>query len=113
MNLVFFLLGVAAGGVICFLYLKLERSSADSSIIDILSRVRVLEEQVSFFALRTEEALEQRPKQPRNRKVSPQSGKQERVLALYRDGLDCEAISRETGIPLGQVELMTRLYGRE
>lgn len=113
MNLVFFFLGTSVGAVICFLYLKLERISADSTIIDLESRVKVLEEQLSYFAARAEEALEPRPKQPRTRKIAPQTGKHDRVLSLYKEGFNCEAISRETGIPQGQVELMTRLYGRE
>jgi len=109
-NLVFFFVGVVTGGVVCYLYLQ--SSPATSQDESLVLRVQVLEEQLA--ALTTVSAPPGAPaRASRARKVSASSGRQERVLALYREGWECAKISQETGVPLGQVELLTRLHGKE
>ncbi len=110
MNLVFFLVGVVTGGLVCYLYLQGNRPMVPDEALSL--RVQALEEQLALIA-----AVGAAPQAPsrtaRARKVSAAAGKQERVLALYREGLACAQIAQETGVPLGQVELLTRLHGKE
>lgn len=111
MNLVFFIVGVVTGGVVCYLYIQSSRPPVpDASLPE---RVRALEEQLTALTALSVGQGGAPNRAGRARKVSAASGKQERVLALYRDGLDCAKIAQETGVPLGQVELLTRLYGKE
>lgn len=111
MNLVFFFLGVVTGGVVCYLYLQ--SSSATSPDESLAFRVQVLEEQLAALTTVSPPPLGAPARASRTRKVSAASGRQERVLALYREGWECAKISQETGVPLGQVELLTRLHGKE
>ncbi|MBT9134407.1 MAG: hypothetical protein DDT39_00655 [Firmicutes bacterium] len=111
MNLVFFLVGVVTGGVVCYLYLQSSRpAGADEPLA---FRVQALEEQLAALAAERTNAGSAPMRSPRARKGSTPTGKQERVLALYREGLECAQIAQATGVPLGQVELLTRLHGKE
>jgi len=110
-NLVFFIVGVVTGGVVCYLYLQGTRAAVPDEAL--LQRVQVLEEQLAALTSVGVSSLGAPTRTSRTRKVNAPSGKQERVLALYREGWDCAKISQETGVPLGQVELLTRLHGKE
>jgi hypothetical protein len=110
-NLVFFIVGVVTGGAVCYLYLQSVRPLApDESLAE---RVRALEEQLAALIALGGGTGTAPKRGARARKAGAASGKQARVLALYRDGLECAKIAQETGVPLGQVELLTRLYGKE
>jgi len=111
LNLVFFLVGVVTGGVVCYLYLQSHRLPVTDHALTL--RVQALEEQLVALTaagagLRGASGRGTRPK-----KASVSAGKQERILALHHEGLENGEISQATGVPLGQVELLTRLHGKE
>jgi len=111
MNLVFFLVGVVTGGIVCYLYLQSIHQPQTNE--QLAARVQTLEEQLVGITAWTTASLNTQGRPTRTRKLSSSPAKQERVLALYREGLECEKIAQETGVPLGQVELLTRLHGKE
>jgi hypothetical protein len=110
-NLVFFVVGVVTGVVVCYLYLQSRKPILPDDSLAL--RVHALEEQFAALTALAGASGVVPNRGTRARKIIAPSGKLERVLVLYREGLECAKIAEDTGVPLGQVELLTRLHGKE
>lgn len=111
MDVLFFLLGVGAGAGLYHLWTTTRTQDNDYEL-----RLQALEEQISYLAIRLEDTQENkaaRPTRPKKASAAAVGTRQEQILELIAQGLEPQAIARELGIPLGQVELVTRLFRRE
>lgn len=109
MSFVYFLLGLISGVLGYHLW---SQNSQPKPNEDNELRLQALEEQLAFILTRLEETEQKEPRPTRAKKSVTQAlgNKQEQILELETQGYDPQAIARELNIPLGQVELVMRLF---
>ncbi|MBT9157031.1 MAG: hypothetical protein DDT36_00008 [Firmicutes bacterium] len=112
MYFVFFFLGLLVGVLGAYIYLKLSHEVADQQGQRLEARLQSVEEQVSFLALQVEDGQKAMPL-PRTRKKTAPSDNHQKALSLLADGSDPGTVARTINMPLGQVQLLNKLYRKE
>lgn len=112
MSFVFFSFGVIIGVMAAYIYLKLERESAQHHWQNLEARLQIIEEQCSYLAVRIEEG-HKAPQTTRQRKGPAKHEGHHRALSLLAEGSDPSSVARATNMPLGQVELLNKLHRKD
>jgi len=112
LSFVFFSLGLIVGAMALYIYLRLDQETAHQHRHGLEARLRAIEEQCSYLAMRLEESQKSFPPS-RSRKNQPQHEGRQKALSLLVEGSDPSSAARATNVPLGQVELLNKLYRKD
>jgi hypothetical protein len=119
MQLLWLTIGLILGaGALCF-WMKIQGRHYVAGYEQLQLRVAALEETVGYLTMRLdkmEATAPERQNAPQGRpgrqpKAATTVGRGREVAQLAAQGFDALAISRELGMPRGQVDLVLRLHG--